>query len=152
MWSCQSRYSRSVCALVRFCSIGGSSSKPPLYEGDRLLLVAVLEELLPVDVLRLFVGLAGVEVRVVRGALGQRVELRGLRRAGRCRRASGLGDVVGEDGVAVELLADLLHELEPRELQQADRLHQLRRHHELLRHLDLELHLHAHLSATLPAR
>ena len=50
--------------------------------------------------------------------------------------------LVGQDGVGVELLADLVDQLEARELQQANRLLQLRRHHELLTELELLLDLH----------
>jgi hypothetical protein len=50
--------------------------------------------------------------------------------------------VVGQDRVGVELLADLVDQLQARELQQADGLLQLRRHHELLAHPELLLDLH----------
>ena len=54
----------------------------------------------------------------------------------------GVDLLVGEDRVGVELLADLVDELEARELEQADRLLQLRRHHELLTELELLLDFH----------
>ena len=47
--------------------------------------------------------------------------------------------LVGQHRVGVELLADLVDELEARELEQADGLLQLRRHDELLAELELLL-------------
>ena len=113
---------------------------------------AVLEELLPVDLLDLLVLGPLLEVR--RRARAVSVTpialLAGRRRLRRARAldrlAVGAGArvdlVVGQDRVGVELLADLVDELEARKLQQADRLLQLRRHHELLAELELLLDLH----------
>ena len=110
---------------------------------QRLLERAVLEELLPVDLPRLLFGLARYLVARVRLLVHVRLGPLWLGRGlAAFTRAGTLGLVVGEDRIVVELLPDLVDELEPGQLQQANRLLQLRRHDQLLRQAELLLDFH----------
>ena len=112
---------------------------------------AVLEELLPVDLLHLLVLGALGHVDVALEALGLTDAfldgLLGVQRAG--ARAvgvvagAGVDFVIGQDRIGVELLANLVDELEARKLQEANRLLQLRRHDQLLAQLELLLDFHS---------
>jgi hypothetical protein len=95
------------------------------------LLRAVLEELLPVDfpnrLLRRFgVSRPGVDAGLLEILIRQRLG------AFAVFAAPSLGLVVLQDRVVVELLANLVDELQSRQLQQTYRLLQLGSHHQLL--------------------
>ena len=136
---------------MRFCSIGGRSSNPPRVDGQRRLERAVLEELLPVDLLDLLFLGALRHVDVALDPLGLTDALFDRPLGGERARAGtvgvvsrpGVDFVVGQDGVCVELFPNLVDELEPRELQKPDGLLQLRRHDQLLAQLDLLLNFHS---------
>ena len=124
---------------------------PRLRKG--LLEGAVLQKLLPVDLVDLLLVLGPLELGglVVHalGDLGVGLALLHDRFApvdlplGVLARGPRVDLVVREDRVGVELLPNLVNQLESRQLQEADRLLKLRRHHELLAHLQLLLDLHA---------
>ncbi len=124
-----------------------------------LLQRAVLEELLPVDLLdALLVGpllqvghvglLGGHGGRVGGGRFIDGLPVLGVTICARPR----VDLLVGQHWIGIELLADLVDELEARELEQADRLLQLRRHDELLTELELLLYLHLGLERGLEKR
>ncbi len=129
--------------------VAAAAARQGLLEG------AVLEELLPVDLLDPLVVGPLLEVRDFHllGRHGRGVRLARLylyRDLAVLGVAVGPGArvdfLVGEHGVRIELLADLVDQLEPRELEQADGLLQLGRHHQLLAQLELLLDLHRALS------
>ena len=125
-----------------------------------LLKRAVLEELLPVDLLDPL--LVGPLLQVATRRPSPRPWPANRGRGGSLMASAVLGVavragpridlLVGEHRVGIELLADLVDELEARELEQADRLLQLRRHDELLTELELLLYLHLGLELGLEKR
>ncbi len=102
--------------------MGGSSSNPPRALGRRLLQRAVLEELLPVDilyalVLRTLVDVGDRKFFVPRAPENPAAEVRGLRLdvpVLALGSGTGVHLLVGEHRVCVELLANLVYELEAR--------------------------------------
>ena len=80
--SCHSKWSCRLLGLVRFCSIGGRSSKPLRPGRRRLLLRAVLEKLFPIDLARGLLGGLGFGALVLAvldpaAVLGDRAHLTG---------------------------------------------------------------------------
>ena len=123
---------------------GGKLLEAAAVARQGLLQRPVLQELLPVDLLDPLVLRPLLQVRHVellgghrRGVGTARLNLDGavpVLRVPVCPR-SRVDLFVCEHGVGVELLADFVDELEPRELEKADGLLQLRRHDELLAEL-----------------
>ena len=139
IWICQRRWSTSDSPFVRFCSIGGSSSKPPRLAGRGLLERAVLEELLP-SRSRSSACCRSFEPRRSRGACARRACRYGARPApsvdgGVCcsrtsARAARNPHRRGPGSRRIPLRISSMSS--SRELQQADRLLELRSHNELL--------------------
>ena len=121
---------------------------------QRLLQGAVFQKLLPVDLLDPLFLAAFVQVGYVEllRRHGRGIRGRGLDRGKLAVLAVGVGTgpgvdfLVGEDGVGIEFLANLVDELEPRQLQEPDRLLQLGRHHQLLTEFELLFYLHPRLT------
>src|SRR5690606_7938713 len=123
-----------------------------------LLQGAILEELLPIDLAR---RLLGFGAPLPDGAVLQPTRL-DVAAIGAELAATGVPPIIGgprfllgfflgrKDGIAIQFLPDLIDQLEPRELQKADRLLQLRGHDELLRQTKLLLEFHLLRRASRP--
>ncbi len=148
--SCQRRWSTSELALREVLLDGGSSSKPPRLVGRGCCSVRFSRNCSQ--------SISWTRLSSARFSRSRRLRLLGRHRRGVGRLCGSIGIspvlasavaagpgvdlLVGQHRVGVELLADLVDELQARELQEADRLLQLRRHHELLTEPELLLDLH----------
>jgi hypothetical protein len=110
--------------------------------GGVALQLVVIEVLVPVDLVGTLLAL---HLLCLLGLLGERRQLLqlGLGGAGPVGTLLLVGTLV-EQRVLVDLGADEIDELQPRELQELDGLLQLGRHHQLLRHLEVLSELQAH--------